>query len=439
LALALLLSGTAHAATATGGSDSGSDAASTVDVSSTAVEFSADLLQFPVDVSLFSEGNALPAGNYRVDIATNGEWKGRTSVRFAMVAGNERVAQPCFDLGLLDLLGFDLAHLDESTRTALKRGDSVCRPLGELFEGASAQYSSGEMKLNVSAPQIVLRREARGYVDPSLWENGITAGLLDYSYNGYRLQSAVGGGNTSHYLSLRAGLNLGAWRLRYHATANKNSAGGSRYHGNTATLERGLPSLKSRLTVGDTHTDGQVFDSVRFRGVRLDSDERMRPDSQRGFAPVVSQLQAYRQNRVGIDPHGLSTDIALATTSRQIAPTAGAVALVKFETEQGYSLLLSGRQGDGSYLPFAAEVRDADGRTVGHISQGGQALLRVHAPEGTLNVRWGQAADQQCQLQYKLDEERKGRRRKSADEAEGHDYRRVGAVCGVAGVASTYE
>jgi len=294
LAVLLGLAVPAHAAipASDAGSDAGADTAAVEDVTAAAtafseVEFSQDMLQFPVDVRLFAQGNALPAGNYRVDLYTNSEWKGRDSVRFAMTPDNERVAQPCFDLALLDTLGFDLVHLDESARTALQRGDSTCRPLGELIAGASAQYDSGTLKLNVAAPQIVLRREARGYVDPALWDNGVSAGMLDYSYNAYHSQSSHTGSRSSHYLGLRAGFNLGAWRLRYQANANRDDGSGFHYHGHSAYVERALPGLKSQFTVGDIATDGQVFDSLRFRGVRLDSDERMRPDSQRGFAPVV--------------------------------------------------------------------------------------------------------------------------------------------------------
>jgi len=287
----------AHAAApaSAAGSDAGADTTSAEDVTTAATAFSAfsvlefdpNMLQFPVDTRLYAEGNALPAGNYRVDLNMNEDWKGRVSVRFAMVQGNDRIAQPCFDLALLDTLGFELSLLEQTTRIALQRGDSICRPLGELFEGASAQYDSGGLKLNIAAPQILLRREARGYVDPALWDHGVTAGMVDYSYNGYRSQNAVSGGNTSHYLGLRAGFNLGAWRLRYNASANKTSTSDFHYRGHSAYVERALPGLKSRLTLGDTVTDGQVFDSLRFRGVRMDSDERMRPDSQRGFAPVV--------------------------------------------------------------------------------------------------------------------------------------------------------
>jgi len=283
----------AHAATTTTGSDAGADVVATSISDTTAsataisIEFSPQMLQFPVDVRLFTEGNPLPAGHYRVDLYTNSEWKGRVSVRFEMMPDNDRIAQPCFDLALLDTLGFDPLHLSETHRAALQRGESFCEPLSALFEGSFAHYDSGTLKLNVAAPQLVLKREARGYVDPALWEHGITAGFLDYGYNGYRSQSTWAGSRTSHYVNLRAGFNLGAWRLRYNASVTQTNGAGLHYRGHMAYLERGLPALKSRMTLGDTVTDGKVFDSVRFRGIRMDSDERMRPDSQRGFAPVV--------------------------------------------------------------------------------------------------------------------------------------------------------
>jgi len=280
------------ASDADAGADAGADIATAAveEITATAfsvLEFDQGMLQFPIDTSLFAMGNAVPAGNYRVDLYTNQDWKGRVSVRFAMPEDQDRIAQPCFDLALLELLGLDLDQLEAGILDALKRGESVCRPLGELFEGASTQYDSGELKLTIHAPQVLLRREARGYVDPEVWDHGVTAGMLDYSYNGYRSRNRALGSNTSHYASLRAGLNMGPWRLRYSAAVNKTDATGTHYRGHSATLERGLVKLKSRLVLGDTVTDGRVFDSVRFRGVRMDSDERMLSDSQRGFAPVV--------------------------------------------------------------------------------------------------------------------------------------------------------
>ncbi|WP_163466741.1 fimbria/pilus outer membrane usher protein, partial [Klebsiella oxytoca] len=52
-------------------------------------------------------------------------------------------------------------------------------------------------------------------------------------------------------------------------------------------LERDITALRSRLTLGDSYTNGDVFDGINFRGAQLASDDNMLPDSQKGFAPVI--------------------------------------------------------------------------------------------------------------------------------------------------------
>jgi len=292
----------AHAAavSAAGPADAAEDAAA---VAVAVVEFNEDLLRIPVDVRMFAAGNPVPAGNYRIDLHMNGEWKGRTEVRFEARNPGDLVAQPCFDGALVEMLGFDLEKFSTSVREQLHAGEQLCLPLAELIEGAAAHYDHSDFKLNVSAPQILLRRDARGYVDPSLWDDGITAGTLQYDYNMYRSETA-GNDQTSHYLGLRAGFNLGAWRLRYRGSANRRSGGGSQYRSDVLYAERGLPALRSRLTLGETVTDGQVFESVTFRGAKLDSDDRMYPDSLRGYAPVVRGV-AQSNARVQISQRGM--------------------------------------------------------------------------------------------------------------------------------------
>lgn len=45
--------------------------------------------------------------------------------------------------------------------------------------------------------------------------------------------------------------------------------------------------LRARLTLGDSYTNGDIFDGINFRGAQLASDDNMLPDSQKGFAPVI--------------------------------------------------------------------------------------------------------------------------------------------------------
>ncbi|TGP82918.1 fimbrial biogenesis outer membrane usher protein, partial [bacterium M00.F.Ca.ET.222.01.1.1] len=82
------------------------------------------------------------------------------------------------------------------------------------------------------------------------------------------------------------GFNLGHWRAR-HRGAFSHGTQGTRYRTISSHLQRDLPALNSQLLLGEGHTGGELFDSVAFTGARLYTDERMLPDSLRGYAPAV--------------------------------------------------------------------------------------------------------------------------------------------------------
>ena len=71
-------------------------------------------------------------------------------------------------------------------------------------------------------PQAYLDQLPRGYVNPASWDPGVTAGMLNYNLNTYRTDSN-GTAQTSTYLGLDAGLNLGPWHLRQHSTVTWQS------------------------------------------------------------------------------------------------------------------------------------------------------------------------------------------------------------------------
>ncbi|MDD9693179.1 fimbria/pilus outer membrane usher protein, partial [Klebsiella grimontii] len=147
-------------------------------------------------------------------------------------------------------------------------------------------------RLYLTIPQAFMGNRARGYIPPELWDHGINAGLLNYNFTGNNVHNDVGGSSNYAYLNLQSGLNLGAWRLRDNTTWSYSSGGSSStsenkwQHINT-WLERDITLLRSRLTLGDSYTNGDVFDGINFRGAQLASDDNMLPDSQKGFAPVI--------------------------------------------------------------------------------------------------------------------------------------------------------
>jgi outer membrane usher protein len=264
-----------------------------------------------VDLSQFEEENPLVPGDYRADIRLNGKLTLRRDVRVARDAAGQPLV--CVDREMLDLVGVDLDRLDDAARRLLE-ATSPCTDLTALIENASATFDMGALRLDLSIPQASLRRNARGYVSPELWERGVTAGMLGYNLSATRSQTRSGNSN-SVYTGLDAGLNLGDWRLRHNGSLSWQDRNGSDYQALNTYLQRDIIALESQLTLGETSTSGDLFDSVPFTGVQLASDDRMKPHTQRGYAPVIQGI-ARTNARVQVRQFG---NLLLETT---VAPGA---------------------------------------------------------------------------------------------------------------------
>ena len=147
--------------------------------------------------------------------------------------------------------------------------------------------------------------------------------------------------------------------------------------------------------LGDTVGIVQAPDAV---GARINGNHSAQIGT-RGFA-VVPHLTPYRKNVVELDPKDLSVDVELKTAAQNVAPRAGSVVKLHFETVSGQALLITAQRDDGSPLPFGADVFDEDGASVGIVGQGGKAFVRVSRPQGQLTVKWGPSADSACRLYY---------------------------------------
>ncbi|MGY2138903.1 fimbria/pilus outer membrane usher protein [Pseudomonas reactans] len=238
-----------------------------------------------VDLSAFLDGSNIAPGTYRVDILINRNLVGRQDVRFAKSAKTGRV-DACLTLPILESLGLNLQALRDAGK--LEQADAQpeqCLDLASVIEQSSIEYDTSRQQLNIGVPQASMLRSARGYVDPALWDEGVTAGFIDYNFNGRR-NSTDGRSNDSYFMGLRNGINLGPWRLRNDSNISKNDQG-TTFSSNRTFAQRDITSLKSQLTLGNAYTDSRTFDSVRIKGAMLASDDAMLPDSQRGYAPTI--------------------------------------------------------------------------------------------------------------------------------------------------------
>ena len=246
--------------------------------------FLADDPSAVADLSSFEKGQELPPGTYRVDIYLNDGFMTSRDVTFS--AGEDgHGLMPCLTRGQLANMGLNTASI--KGMDALE--PDACVPFTAMIKEATVRLDVGLQRLYLTIPQAFMGNQARGYISPELWDNGITAGLLNYNFTGNNVQNRVGGSSQYAYLNLQSGLNVGAWRLRDNSTWSYSSGSSSEnkwQHVNT-WLERDIAPFRSRLTLGDSYTNGDVFDGINFRGAQLASDDNMLPDSQKGFAPVI--------------------------------------------------------------------------------------------------------------------------------------------------------
>ncbi|HCK0673486.1 TPA: fimbrial protein [Escherichia coli] len=234
-----------------------------------------------VDLSAFTKGREAPPGTYRVDIYLNDEFMTSRDITFIADDNNAELI-PCLSTDLLVSLGIKKsALLDNKEHSAEKHvpDNSACTPLQDRLADASTEFDVGQQHLSLSVPQIYVGRMARGYVSPDLWEEGINAGLLNYSFNGNSInnRSNHNAGKSNYaYLNLQSGINIGSWRLRDNSTwsynsGSSNSSDSNKWQHINTSAERDIIPLRSRLTVGDSYTDGDIFDSVNFRGLKINS------------------------------------------------------------------------------------------------------------------------------------------------------------------------
>ncbi len=280
--------GVAHAApAATDAAAGGASASAAIDAS-----FDRNLLsgagRNTGDISRFERGAVIVPGTYRTDLFLNGAWVGRADVRFA-APKPDASAMPCLTRALYDQLGLPLQKL--SAEQQAKLAAEGCADIGELIPSAAMNFDQPNLRLDVSIPQAWLGTRARGYVSPENWDRGVNAALLNYNFNSY-LSTSHGVSQTSSFLGLNAGLNLGGWQLRHDSTLLMQSGSASapsrrRWQNLDTYLRRDLPAWRAQMVIGDSYTGGELFDSISLRGVRIATDDRMLPDSMRGYAPTV--------------------------------------------------------------------------------------------------------------------------------------------------------
>jgi len=242
-----------------------------------------------IDLTRFEQGNAILPGRYLMALYVNAEPRGSIELEYREVEGRD-TPLPCIDRGILQRIGLNLgtlqAHDGDVVHALPEEGEFRCLDLAELVPDAQWQTSVEEQAVHISLPQAFLDRRDTRYVPPDQWDRGINAGLLGYQFSTYQ-QDYRGQRSRSSFVGINAGINLEGWQFRHQGSAGWNDREGFSYNRLQTSLERDLPNLTSRLVLGEKYTEGNIFSSVKLRGVSIESVDAMLPDYMTRYAPTL--------------------------------------------------------------------------------------------------------------------------------------------------------
>jgi len=191
----------------------------------------------------------------------------------------------CLTKDLISTIKLDYELVPADFKSALS-SDIKCFDLAALIPESQVTFDSNESILNIHIPQYYLQKTARGAVSSDLWDNGIPALVLGYNFNAYNSKS-YGHESSSAFASLSAGFNINGWSFKQNGNFSWSEDNGSDYTSLNAFAQKAIPDWKANLVIGQNSTQGELFDTLPFTGIRLSSDDRMLPSSQRGYAPEI--------------------------------------------------------------------------------------------------------------------------------------------------------
>ncbi|EPL3989915.1 fimbria/pilus outer membrane usher protein [Providencia stuartii] len=230
-----------------------------------------------ISIDKLTEDQITP-GNWYVDLYLNNEFLYNKEIRF--YENEQGRVVPC--LTKEDVDGFNI----KPEYLGLIESNGECEDLKSLSKDVQVNLKQDILRLDILIPQAMVEYSARGSVPISALNEGVPAFFMNYNLNGYSTRSH-GKDEHSAYGNISAGLNLGLFRIRHQSNLQYNEDDKFHHESIRTYVQRAIPQIKSELTVGQSFTDGSLFDSFSYTGAELATDNRMRPQSMQGFAPTV--------------------------------------------------------------------------------------------------------------------------------------------------------
>ena len=253
------------------------------------IQFNTDILDLTdrtnIDLSQFARSGFILPGTYPMMLEVNTQTLYEYPIVFLAPENDPKASEACLTPYLVSQLGLKKEY--EAQLAWWKTAQ--CLDLGSV-PGIAVTGDLSTSTLHVSLPQAYLEYTAPNWDPPSRWDEGVPGLLIDYNFNARSNHRREDGTRSDFSGNGTIGANAGPWRFRAdwqsqieeESSNRKRTIEWSRYY-----AYRALPAIKARLMVGENYLYSDIFDSFRYTGVSLNSDDSQLPPNLRGYAPEV--------------------------------------------------------------------------------------------------------------------------------------------------------
>ncbi|MEL5596582.1 outer membrane usher protein [Serratia ureilytica] len=342
------------------------------------VSFAADEIQFNTDVldlkdranidlSQFSRKGFILPGVYTFAVNLNTTPLPERQIAFYSSESDPNDTLACITPELIEQLGLTA----KATSGLTWWHNQQCLNINSL-PGMEARGELGKSTLYLSIPQAYLEYSAPNWDPPARWEDGIPGLLFDYNLNMQSQQQHSNGGGSGTNLSGNGttGANMGAWRLRAdwqtrydRRSGSSTDAGNRNWDWSRYYAYRALGGLGAKLSLGEDYFNSAIFDSFRFTGASLVTDDNMLPPNLRGYAPEVSGV-AKSNAKVTISQQG--------RVIKEVQVAAGPYRIQDLDSAVSGSLDVRVEEQDGSVQQY--QVNTA---TIPYLTRPGQVRYKT--------------------------------------------------------------
>lgn len=265
------------------------------------------------DLNRFSRKGYVMPGKYTLQVMVNqSQIAQERIVNYITAQADNTVTFPCLPPELIAQFGLKTDVLDK-----LRWINSGACLMPNQLDGVEFQTDLSKSTLVVIIPQAYLQYSDKDWDPPSRWDEGIPGIFIDYNINSqWQHPEHTKGDEYDVSGNGTLGANLGSWRLRADWQANywhqdaddrendevsahsDRNWDWSRYY-----AYRAIPSLGAQLKFGEDSLTSDIFDSFRYIGGSLNTDDQMLPPNLRGYAPDISGV-ARTHARVTVTQQG---------------------------------------------------------------------------------------------------------------------------------------